>query len=728
MRGIAVSASHIYISALAFAPKSSKISQLYAPRFRNLIDLDVGRLVEWPGKQIVIPTYANSVAFVDFSPDGRRIVSCLSNEIVCVWDVETGQITAGPFVGHTDRVVCAVYSTDGNNILSASTDGTIRTWNTERGAVVESVTVAIDNKVHFAAFSHNRKNIAWARGDGLNGNYTAYISVHDVETGSIVSDIFGHSPITCFAFSPDDKTVVSGSQDGTICVWSTQTGGLVAGPFEGHQDDVRCISYSHNGTFIVSGSYDKTTRLWKVGGTPPQKWVHEGHTGPVHSVSFSSDGRRVVSVSGDWAVHICDVETGEVVVGPLKGHVDGIYRVAISPDGRHIASGSWGGTVYVWNVEVDWKQGGLLDGDDFIYCLALSNDRKHVVLGSDEMILYWDVETGKLVDIPYEGDSSAVWSIAYLPDGKRVVSGSIDGTIRICEVASGRIEKELSGPRLIYSIAISNNGRYIVSASSKKANRLWDAETGDCIHILHGKEGEEWEEKASLMSSQISFSPDDKYVLFKWRNGFRIWEVETGSLVTESKQQHDREVVSVAFSHDGKLVATGSWDKAIRLWDARTGEPILAPFIGHSDSVDSVAFSPDDEYIVSGSGDRTVRVWEVTTGQTIMGPLRGHTKPVSLVAFSQDGNSIFSLSRLDKTIRIWSIAEQVRSTLFTNESEVDNDGWVKGKNDELLFWVPVRHRLSLHRPNNTRVIGRNETRINLTNAQLGDKWSECYTP
>ena len=205
------------------------------------------------------------------------------------------------------------------------------------------------------------------------------------------------------------------------------------------------------------------------------------------------------------------------------------------------------------------------------------------------------------------------------------------------------------------------------------------------------------------------------------------WDVETGNLITESKQQHDSFVESMTFSHDERLVATASDDDTIRLWDARTGEPVLSLFIGHTFDVHSVAFSPDDKFIVSGSDDKTVRVWDVSTGQTILGPLRGHTNWVNLVAFSHDGNSIFSVSSLDKTIRIWS-TEQVQQSLYTNQSTVDDDGWVKGENGELLFWVPPRHRLCLHRPNNTRIIGPNETQLDFGNARWGEDWTQCYTP
>ena len=133
-QAIAVSASHIYTSALAFAPRSSEIAQLYGPRFRNLIDLDLGRLDKWPAKQIVIDTLQGSdpIKSIAFSPDGRQLVLCSDrshfygvsdkwNKTVRVLDVATSRFTAGLF-RHTERVLSAVYSTDGKNTLYQPTE------------------------------------------------------------------------------------------------------------------------------------------------------------------------------------------------------------------------------------------------------------------------------------------------------------------------------------------------------------------------------------------------------------------------------------------------------------------------------------------------------------------------------------------------------------------------------------------------------------------------------
>ena len=109
---IALSAPHVYISALAFAPKSSMIARLYAPKFKNIVRVVVGQPDEWPAEQAVIRGYSESVKFVAFSADGRRVVSCSRDKTVRISDVDTGEIVAGPFQGQNGGVLCAVYSTD----------------------------------------------------------------------------------------------------------------------------------------------------------------------------------------------------------------------------------------------------------------------------------------------------------------------------------------------------------------------------------------------------------------------------------------------------------------------------------------------------------------------------------------------------------------------------------------------------------------------------------------
>ena len=723
------SSPHIYVSALAFAPKSSEIAQVYAPRFRNILGLEIGRLDVWPAKQTTIRSHSDRVNFVAFSPDGKSIVSCSGSSFAAqdcstrICDVETGQILCGPFTEHRSKVICAVYSINNKNILSISTDNTIQTLNTDLGVVnrpVKQVTVAVGQIEDCVAFSHSRKYVASScsqyttnRGQAVSN----VIVVTSVETGSVVAGPFvGHKDaINCLSFSPDDSKIASGSDDTTVCIWDTKTSELMVGPLEGHQGWILSISYSHNGTLIASGTEEGTVQLWDVKRTSSETLVFDGHTGPVMCVAFSGDDSRIVVGSGDRTVWVWALDTEEVVAGPFKGHNDWITSVAFSPDYKRVVSGSVDGTVRIWDVEVDKTIDGLPDGHkDGILSIASSKDCRYIVSGSkDKTIRIWDMKTGRLVAGPFKGHEGAVNAVVYSPDGRRVASGSTDKTVRVWDVATGEVVVCLRGHLgRVFSVAYSNNGRYIASGSWDGTNRIWNAETGEHIRTFQAGVREQ---------PSLAFSPDDKLIVSDSPGGFRIWDIETGGVVTESG---DFGTNSTTFSHDGKLIVTGS--DTIQVWDARTGELVAGPFGDNIHRVNSVAFSPDDKFIVSGSSDSNVHVWDTKTGQSVMGPFKGHTLSVNSVAFSHNGKYIISASN-DKTIRIWSI-EPTRSMLYTNDSEVDDDGWVKGKGGLLLFWVPLHHRFCLHRPSNTRIIGPNETRLDFTNARWGEDWASCFTP
>ena len=150
--------------------------------------------------------------------------------------------------------------------------------------------------------------------------------------------------------------------------------------------------------------------------------------------------------------------------------------------------------------------------------------------------------------------------------------------------------------------------------------------------------------------TSVAFSPDGKILASGgWGGTIKLWDVESGALLKTLKS-HSKPVSSVSFSPDGKILASGSGDKTIKLWDVKSGT-LLKTLEGHFDSVSSVSFSPDGRILASGSGDDTIKLWDVESG-ALLKTLRGHSESVSSVSFSPDGRILASGSR-DNTIKLW---------------------------------------------------------------------------
>ncbi len=154
---------------------------------------------------------------------------------------------------------------------------------------------------------------------------------------------------------------------------------------------------------------------------------------------------------------------------------------------------------------------------------------------------------------------------------------------------------------------------------------------------------------------------------------------------------------------------------------------MAGPLTGHTDWVRSVTFSSDGERILSGSKDRTVRVWNATTREKVAGPFTGHTHSVLSVVFSPDGQRIVSSGY--GSIRMLNVTAIKNKTTgqvdFTDQSKINNVGWILGSNGELLAWIPPVHRRNLHRPSDIWVVGEHETLLDLSTFVHGHSWSTC---
>jgi tRNA A-37 threonylcarbamoyl transferase component Bud32 len=274
--------------------------------------------------------------------------------------------------------------------------------------------------------------------------------------------------------------------------------------------------------------------------------------------------------------------------------------------------------------------------------VAFSPDGRRIASGSwDGTVKVWEALTGQQL-LTLQGHTGAVISVAFSPDGRRLASGNGDGPVKVWDTSTGQGLLTLKGhTHLVDSVAYSPNGRRVASASQDQTVKLWDAWTGQDLLTLKGHRS--W-------VNSVAFSPDGRRVASASDDGMvKLWDAKTGRDLLTLKG-HTAPVTSVAYSPDGRRIASASDDQTVKLWDASSGQGLLT-LKGHTSGVRSVAFSPDGRRIASASGDQTVKLWDASTGQDLL-TLQGHTGLVSEVAFSPDGRRIASGSG-DRTVKVW---------------------------------------------------------------------------
>ncbi|RCJ38368.1 serine/threonine protein kinase [Nostoc minutum NIES-26] len=283
----------------------------------------------------------------------------------------------------------------------------------------------------------------------------------------------GHSSdVNSVAFSPDSKTLATGSDDKTVKLWNLVTKQEIH-TLKGHFEWIWAVAFSPDGQTIASGSKDKTIKLWNLA-TAQEIRTFKGHTDGVAAIAFSPDGKTLASGSLDKTIKLWNLATGKQI-RTLEGHTKAVVSVAFSPDGKTLATGSWDNTIKLWNLATG-KQIRTLEGHTrLVLCVAFSPDGKTLATGSrDKTIKLWNLETGETIRT-LKQHSDKVNSVAFSPDGKTLASGSNDNTLKLWNPSTGeeiRTLKQDSG--YIYSVAFSPDGQTIASGgSAENIIKIW---------------------------------------------------------------------------------------------------------------------------------------------------------------------------------------------------------------------------------------------------------------
>ena len=294
--------------------------------------------------------------------------------------------------------------------------------------------------------------------------------------------------ITSISLSASGNLIVTGTLDGSICLWSVLTGGLVKKLDFSHSVD--SVSFCPvNEQLIAFGSRDGTVRLWNV--TNGEPFTIGKHDYSVSSVVFSPlGGKHVASGSWDKTIRIWDVDGRELEVSPLTERDSFVRTLAYSPDGTRLASGSADKTVRIWNPETGQLLSTFYDHHDWVNSVAYSSDGLCIVSGSDDKtILFYNAQddqtVGELITRSrdwvkaFTGHGGSVSSVCFSPDGKRILSGSFDKTARVWGAVTDRsLFLPFGGhTKIVRTVCFFPDGRRFATGSDDGAVRIWTLDT-----------------------------------------------------------------------------------------------------------------------------------------------------------------------------------------------------------------------------------------------------------
>jgi RNA polymerase sigma factor (sigma-70 family) len=571
------------ITALAVSADGKLLASADNNKTLRLWDLKKRRLL-----RSMVGTNARCLAF---TPDGKTLISGGDgyDRSIRLWDVTTGK-ERRRFLWHKREVSSILYVPDGQALISTDrSEGKIYTTDLATGAVLRALECSKIPKGAWGgapdalAIAPGARVLAW--GETLQWEnpqrWTYRLRLIDLATGKDLRQLLGHEKGTiALAFSPDGKVLASASWDRTIRLWNVGTGKELCKITRTHSDTRRLV-FAPDGKTLASIGGDSTIHLWEVA-TGKELQRREGHLGGVGSVAFSPDGRIVASCSfGDQPplVRLWDAATGKPLRA-LSGHKSYMRSVAFLPDGKGLVSSSCDGTLRAWDMRTgkETRQLRLPDMDQ-VYSMGLSADGKVLVVQShgtapeDKFtglwITVWDLRAGKLLS-QRRGDPFGGGLLSYSPDGRSIAQQARHGVV-VRESATG---KEL---RLL---------------------KVSDA-------AQHG----------------YAFSPDGKLLAVPSRKGkiegSRAWYEDCAVRIYELATARERLVVptgdycrGLGFSPNGKLLAWASHD-VVAVYDAVTGKEVLRRAVTDG-NVLTLAFSPDGRKLATGLNNATVLIWDVT--------------------------------------------------------------------------------------------------------------------